>query len=890
MQIPPLLLDRARDAPLAIQLADQLRDAIRQGCIAAGARLPSSRQLADQLCVARNTVVRAYDALGIEGYVETRSASGVFAATPRRAAAPLVAPIPLATDLHTPLPPQMPGPMHAHRAQNLLGQDAARLAYDFLPGRPRASLFPVKAWRRLLQSRLAYGGGVGLSQYGDPGGLLALRAAITAHLAYSRGIVVDPEQVLIVAGIQEGLNIAARLFLSPGSVALTEDPCYQGATYALQAAGARVLGVPVDDEGLVADALPQDGARLLYLTPSHQYPTGQVLSQARRHAVIAWARRTGCHLLEDDYDGEFQYEGSALPAIASLAPDCCIYLGTFSKTLGAGLRIGYMVVPPRLVAAVRDAKALLNNGNPWLDQATLAEFIRSGSYAAHVTRCRAHYLESRDALVAALRRHFGDVRISGERSGMHLFWHLPAGVPEAARLAELALRARVGVYPPAAAAVHTDAGDASLGRRALVLGYATLLPRQIEQGIARLSDAVDDTLDNQPGFVEELLRGAPPPHQGPDARAERRHARPALKTIHQPALRTVAPRKAQSPFEPNPEEDSPMRVLQGIYRYPVKGLSPQPVGGVELQIDKPFPFDRIFALTRPGVPVDAADPQWSKKGLFVMLMLDNALAQVQTCLDVQSLRFDITQQGRRVLSADLGTVHGREAVEAFFKDLVPRLDAPPRLVRSRQGHFMDKPDNVLSLINLATVRSLEAQWGHAIDPLRFRANFYFEGLRPWEEFDWIGSDIQLGNVLCRVDRRNGRCSATNVNPANGQRDLDIPGSLRRDFGHKDLGVYLVVRKGGKVVLGDAVRVPDVQAQAPPGAEAVPPVPGAAPGSAPGAQQHICRGCYFIYDDARGLPQDGVASGTTFADLPAQWTCPDCGTGKATFQPTSGIRA
>jgi GntR family transcriptional regulator/MocR family aminotransferase len=190
---------------------------------------------------------------------------------------------------------------------------------------------------------------------------------------------------------------------------------------------------------------------------------------------------------------------------------------------------------------------------------------------------------------------------------------------------------------------------------------------------------------------------------------------------------------------------------------------------------------------------------------------------------------------------------------------------------------MDKPDNVLSLINLATVRSLEARWGHAIDPLRFRANFYIDGARPWAEFDWISSDISIGDATFRVDRRNGRCSATNVNPATGQRDLDLPGSLRATFGHKDLGIYLVVRDGGKVVMGDPVAVPDdiVAAGAAP---AVPPAP------ASGQRSFICRGCYYIYDEANGVPQAGIEPGTPFAAIAANWRCPDCGTDKGTFRP------
>jgi len=190
---------------------------------------------------------------------------------------------------------------------------------------------------------------------------------------------------------------------------------------------------------------------------------------------------------------------------------------------------------------------------------------------------------------------------------------------------------------------------------------------------------------------------------------------------------------------------------------------------------------------------------------------------------------------------------------------------------------MDKPDNVLSLINLATVRSLEQQWGFEIDPMRFRANFYIDGAEPWEEFDWIGRDIVLGDALFRVDRRNGRCGATNVNPASGRRDLDIPGSLRAAFGHKDLGVYLLARKAGEVAIGAPVKAPRSE-----GAIRLPRP--AVHAALNGHRRFICRGCYFIYEEARGLPQAAIPAGTDFGQLPDSWQCPDCGTEKANFRP------
>jgi len=320
-----------------------------------------------------------------------------------------------------------------------------------------------------------------------------------------------------------------------------------------------------------------------------------------------------------------------------------------------------------------------------------------------------------------------------------------------------------------------------------------------------------------------------------------------------------------------------MPVLKNIYRYPIKGLSAQPLARVELQAKKPFPHDRVFALVRPGAPFDTAEPKWGKKGLFVMLMLEEALARLRTTLDVETSKLTITRDNHQLMVADLNDDDARARVEELIWQLVPALRGAPTLVRSRDGHFMDKPDNVISLINLATVRSLEEQWGYKIDPLRFRANLYIDGARPWEEFEWVGSDIRIGEGLFRVDRRNGRCGATNVNPETGRRDLDLPGSLRAAFGHKDLGVYLVAREGGRVAVGDTVSAPMTAG----GIVAARPLAGHRPA---GRQLFICGGCYFIYDPSAGLPEQGIAPGTPFATIPSNWRCADCGTDKTTFRP------
>ncbi len=873
MQIP-VLLDRSRRDPLTGQLVGQLRDAIRQARIRPGTRLPSSRRLAEQLAVSRNTVVRAYDALMVEGYVESRPSSGIFVAdhlpdAALKAAANGPEPTRVGALSHMPLPPL---PLRVH---NLVNAQRGRLSFDFFPGRPSAALFPVKTWRRLLQTTLSHGGSVGLSQYDDPAGLPALRSAIAGHLATTRGIAADPSRIVITAGAQEGISIAARLFLNHGTPSAIEDPCYQGAAFAFEATGSEITSVAVDFDGLMPDELPRRPMALLYVTPSHQYPTGFTLSLERRHAVVAWARRFGCYILEDDRDGDFRYEGSPLPAIAALAPDCTIYLGTFSRTLGAGLRLGFMVVPEQLAGVVAAAKALLNNGNPWLDQAVLAELMRGNSYAAHLVRARAHYKDTRDNLLAALRRNFGDVSVTGEGGGLHLVWYLPAGVPNAAAVEQLARNARIGVYSFASGGAYV-ARASPLTQRGLILGYAALSRKQIEQGIARLSDAIDDALDDPSADVSALLvRAAVPVPIMQNSVRTARHLDPRF--LRRPALTARRRRRAIQVFGADRETGRPMISVSRIYRYPIKGLSAQTLSTVVLETDRPFPHDRIFALARPGAPIDKDEPKWAKKGLFVMLMLDEGLARVSTDLDLDSLRLNVKQGSHQVTTGRLTDEADRAKLEQFFWRLLPTLPAPPILVRSVGGHFMDKPDNVISLINLATVRSLEEKWGVEIDPLRFRANIYIDGAKPWEEFDWVGSDIKIGNVVFAVDRKNGRCGATNVNPSSGRRDLDIPSSLRASFGHKNLGIYLIVRDGGELSVGDAVLAPRATSTRAPAHVATP-----AENSA--RRRFICRGCYYIYEETAGLPQQSIMPGTPFAAIPAGWRCPDCGTDKTTFRP------
>jgi len=445
----------------------------------------------------------------------------------------------------------------------------------------------------------------------------------------------------------------------------------------------------------------------------------------------------------------------------------------------------------------------------------------------------------------------------------------------------LARRARIGVYSFTSGGACV-ARPSTLTQRGLILGYAALSRKQIEQGISRLSDAIDDALDDPNADVNALFGKAPVPLPAvPKTARKPRNLDPYF--MRRPAL--TARRRPGRGFVPGTERETgrPMIVVSRLYRYPIKGLSAQPLPKVALETGKPFPQDRIFALVRPGAPIDTDDPKWAKKGLFVMLMLDEGLARVQTSLDLDSLRLTVAQGDRQVASARLSEEADRAEIGTFLWQLLPALPAPPVLVRSSGGHFMDKPDNVISLINLATVRSLEEKWGVVIDPLRFRANIYIDGAKPWEEFDWIGSDIKIGGSVFTVDRKNGRCGATNVNPATGRRDLDIPSSLRASFGHKNLGVYLIVRDSGEVAIGDALLAPRTAART------VAHVPSPSPINS-GQRRFICRGCYFIYEEAIGLPHQSISPGTPFARIPGTWRCPDCGTDKSAFRPYAEVAA
>lgn len=482
-----LSLDPAYGRSLQARLFGELRTMIVDGRLRTGDMLPPSRELSAQLGVSRNTVLLAYERLRAEGYVESRRNVGMFvcAGLPERAlftgggAAALPAG-PAATAV-----PSLPVPP----ALNVVAADPGSLEVDFWVGRPDPRSFPRAIWRQLLDEKLSCNTSA-LTEYQDPQGIRALRQAIAEHVGPTRGIVAAPDDVVIVGGSQDGLNLVARMLARHRRTLLHEDPCYQGALYVFVNEGAQSLPVAVDDQGLDVDRLPDLREALVYVTPSHQYPTGATLSLDRRQQLLAWADRTDSLILEDDYDGDFRYEGAPLLALRALdRTHRVLYLGTFSKAVGAGLRLGYLIVPSGLRAAARAWKTLMSIGTPWLEQAVMAEFMRSGAFERHLRRIRASYAYRRERLVSALRRHFGDVALLGQGAGMHLCWRRSPGLPDAPEIERIARQAGIGVYTITSGGAWASPHN-PLITELLVLGYAAIPEQAIDRAVARLASLI----------------------------------------------------------------------------------------------------------------------------------------------------------------------------------------------------------------------------------------------------------------------------------------------------------------------------------------------------------------------------------------------------------------
>ncbi|HEY9028596.1 MAG TPA: PLP-dependent aminotransferase family protein [Burkholderiaceae bacterium] len=457
------------------QLARSLRQAIRSGQLQSGSKLPSTRMLSENLGLSRNTVLRAYEQLRIERLGVMREGSGTYVnelpsahglvATPRHVEAQSA----YASRMRA-LPPLT------------LGSGPTGLRYDLQYGAPLLNTKLVSAWATALATAAA----TTSTGYPHPQGLPELRDAIARFLATWRGVVADPRDIVVVSGTQQALSLVARILLDPGATAAMEDPYYELALHGLRAHGADVVGVRTDDEGLVVDELPSS-ARLVHVTPSHQFPSGRTMSLARRRELLGFAERNASWIFEDDYDGELSYSARPIPALRSLdGGDRVIYVGSFSKMMFPSLRLAYVVCPAGLRKDLVRAKMLEDLGCPAIEQAALHLMFKRGAFERHLSATVLELRRRRGALFAGLARHAaGRIHADDSELGMHVIGWLPGF--DHARLERLIATARrqgLGLHP-----VHPYYRTPP-PRLGLLLGFAGLFPNQIDEATKILGECL----------------------------------------------------------------------------------------------------------------------------------------------------------------------------------------------------------------------------------------------------------------------------------------------------------------------------------------------------------------------------------------------------------------
>jgi GntR family transcriptional regulator / MocR family aminotransferase len=449
-----LVLDRK--APLRAQLERELRDAIRSGRLRARSRLPPSRVLADELEVSRGVVVEAYSQLIAEGYLVARRGDG--------------------TRIADAIAQQPPAP----RAP---AAPAQRVRYELRSGMPDLSLFPRREWQAALAKALRELPDAALG-YGSRRGLRQLRSALTLYLGRVRAVVAEPERIFICAGSVHGQSILWHALRERGARKIAvEDPSWPRIPETVVQAGLEVVPVGVDAQGLILDELETADVDAVVLSPAHQYPTGTVLSPGRRAGLIAWARRRGGLIVEDDYDAEYRYDHDPVASLQGMAPDCVVYAGTTSKTLAPGLRLAWMLVPSHLVGEVAAQHGVTYAVPNVIVQAAYATLLDRGEIDRHLRQTRRRYRARRDAMAGALAQHLPGARVGGASAGLHLIAWLPDGADEQAIADRAAAR---GV------AIHTLHGDCFVVAPtdpALLLGYGLIAEPAIPRAVAELADA-----------------------------------------------------------------------------------------------------------------------------------------------------------------------------------------------------------------------------------------------------------------------------------------------------------------------------------------------------------------------------------------------------------------
>jgi GntR family transcriptional regulator/MocR family aminotransferase len=440
--------------PLRHQLARRIAEAVRDGRLRPGTRLPASRDLAAQLGVSRGVVTDAYAQLVAQGFLAVRQRQAHIVAAGGHASI---------TD------PPLPRP-HAAR-------------FDFTPTAPDVTLFPRDVWRRALDKALRDVPDAALD-YGDRHGSEALRQVLAERLGRVRGVVTTPQRIVIVQGFAQGLDVLCALLAARGRRCLAiEDPALDDAVSTARLAGMELVPVPVDTDGIDVAALAATGADAVLVTPAHQFPTGVIMTPDRRRALLDWARSTGALVIEDDYDAEFRHAGPPLGTLQGLAPDHVAYIGTASKVLAPALRLGWLALPPAIAPAAAEAKWWRDSGSPMIDQLALADILASGAFDRSLRRALRSYRARRDRLVNELTRRLPTARISGAAAGLHLVLELQ-GTTEATVVARALER---GINVRGLSSYAVDPARPARTTAALVLGYGRLPEPAIADAVARLA-------------------------------------------------------------------------------------------------------------------------------------------------------------------------------------------------------------------------------------------------------------------------------------------------------------------------------------------------------------------------------------------------------------------
>ncbi len=472
-------------------ICDLFRRQIDAGELRPGQALPSTRALAQELGVSRSTVVNVYEQLVSEGYIETRPGARSRVAPGAVQAAKRHRPV-QAAQRGAPRPLSAYGQRTAQMPLVLPSSDSADI--NFLYGAVAEDDFPKLLWRRLYNQVLMQRQPA--LYYGPPEGSVELRAALQDYLLRARGLSCTQEQIIVVQGSQQAIDLCARLLVDPGAAVLMEEPCYQRAHAAFAAVGADITPIPVDEQGLMTPLLPDTRHALAYVTPSHQFPLGPVLSIGRRRELLAWAARNRCWIIEDDYDSEFRYGLQPTQPLHALDGEgCVLYMGTFSKTLSPQLRLGYLVLPHALVPVFRQAKLLTDRHAPYPEQQVVARFIRSGAYERHIRRVRRANEHRRTVLVDAIQRFLpARVEVEGTASGLHIVvWLHDLTIDQEPQLMAQARARGVGLWSitPLYAAGQRLRRHPCAG---LVMGYAGLTPERIVTGVERMAQALQACL------------------------------------------------------------------------------------------------------------------------------------------------------------------------------------------------------------------------------------------------------------------------------------------------------------------------------------------------------------------------------------------------------------